>query len=327
MPALITHALFGEEALAALPAGIIEDDEQRQAFIVGNQGPDPMFFRWGGVLSNTRACLKMGRRLHHERMTSAFTWLRDGVSHLPSADAGIGRAFALGMLGHYTLDRTAHPYVYAHEYKVVDLGEGMEDGEGEVHAIEEADIDSAMLWRRRGLSTSACHPASVLACSDRTMTVAGALVSQMVLGAFGEEFGATWYAQCLGDMRKVYQVIEPAGSTGAQLIGSLERGVRSHSLVQSLAHRVVSDGESPWMNDVHETWFDPFSGASSTESFEEVFDRALAGWPEVAHAFIEGLDLQAMTGHRDYSGCVLDADEAPMPKERELFRPFKGLSL
>ena len=327
MPALIAHCLFGEEALGALPAGIIEGEDQRSAFIVGTQGPDPMFFRWGGVLSNTRACMTMGKRLHGERMTSAFTWLRDGVSHLPAADAGIGRAFALGMLAHYALDRTAHPFIYAQQYKVVDLSDDLADAEGEVHALEEAEIDVAMLWRMRGLSCDVLKPVSVLDCPESVEVVAGALVSHMVRRTFGEEFGASWYGQCLTDMRRVYQVIEPAGSAGANLVGTLERGVRSHSRVQALAHRIVSDGESPWMNDGHEQWFDPFTGAPSNDSFEDLFARALEEWPAMAHAFIDGGDLAAMTGHRDYEGCVLADDEAPYPEDAERVRPFKGLSL
>ena len=45
MPALITHHLFGEESIDRLPAGIINTDEERCAFLLANQGPDPFFFR------------------------------------------------------------------------------------------------------------------------------------------------------------------------------------------------------------------------------------------------------------------------------------------
>ena len=45
MPALITHHLFGEESIDRLPAGIIGTDEERTAFLIANQGPDPYFFR------------------------------------------------------------------------------------------------------------------------------------------------------------------------------------------------------------------------------------------------------------------------------------------
>ena len=39
MPALITHHLFGEESIDRLPQGVITSDEERIAFILGNQGP------------------------------------------------------------------------------------------------------------------------------------------------------------------------------------------------------------------------------------------------------------------------------------------------
>ena len=37
MPALITHHLFGEESIDRLPQGVITSDEERIAFILGNQ--------------------------------------------------------------------------------------------------------------------------------------------------------------------------------------------------------------------------------------------------------------------------------------------------
>lgn len=39
MPALITHHLFGEESIDRLPQGVITSDEERIAFILGNQAP------------------------------------------------------------------------------------------------------------------------------------------------------------------------------------------------------------------------------------------------------------------------------------------------
>ena len=44
MPALITHRLFGEESIERLPEGLITSDDERAAFLLANQGPDPFFF-------------------------------------------------------------------------------------------------------------------------------------------------------------------------------------------------------------------------------------------------------------------------------------------
>ena len=127
MPALITHHLFGEESAKLLPDGLVSSEEELLAFLLGNQGPDPFFFRVLGTPSGVRGALQLGHRMHNERMTRAFQALRESVGRLPEHDRGIGRAFALGMLSHYALDRVAHPFVYAQQHELVEKGEGLED--------------------------------------------------------------------------------------------------------------------------------------------------------------------------------------------------------
>ena len=61
MPALITHRLFGEESMNLLPAGIVSTEDERLAFLLGNQGPDPFFFRMR--TPETRSCTEFGRRM------------------------------------------------------------------------------------------------------------------------------------------------------------------------------------------------------------------------------------------------------------------------
>ena len=107
MPALITHHLFGEESIDRLPRGVITSDEERIAFILGNQGPDPFFFHM--LTPRISDCMSLAQVMHRSRMSRQFSCLRDGVSHLQPRDANLGRAFALGLLSHYVLDRNAHP--------------------------------------------------------------------------------------------------------------------------------------------------------------------------------------------------------------------------
>ena len=111
MPAIITHHIFGEDVLRTLPAGMVEGEEEVLAFLLGNQGPDPLFARFSTVPSVAVRCRRLGHAMHNGRVVEAAFAMRDGVSHLPVADERVGRAFALGALGHYALDRTAHPFV------------------------------------------------------------------------------------------------------------------------------------------------------------------------------------------------------------------------
>ena len=96
MPALITHHLFGEESIDRLPQGVITSDEERIAFILGNQGPDPFFFHI--LTPRVSDCTLLAQVMHRSRMSRQFACLRDGVSHLLPRDASLGRAFALGLL-------------------------------------------------------------------------------------------------------------------------------------------------------------------------------------------------------------------------------------
>ena len=64
MPALITHHLFGEKSAALLPEGIIRNQEELLAFILGNQGPDPFFTRFSTTPENASACHRLAHLMH-----------------------------------------------------------------------------------------------------------------------------------------------------------------------------------------------------------------------------------------------------------------------
>ena len=166
MPALITHHLFGERSATLLPEGLVTSEEELLAFLLGNQGPDPFFFRVLTTPERGQNARRLAHEMHDGRMTRAFAALRDGVSHLPEADAGIGRAFALGMLSHYALDRVAHPFVYAEQYALIDAAENLYDADSEVHAVIESDLDTWMLWSLRHATVHDCPPASELVRTD-----------------------------------------------------------------------------------------------------------------------------------------------------------------
>ena len=63
MPALMTHHLVGEESIERLPGGLISTDDERIAFLLANQGPDPFFFRFRTPNSSTctERCIRMNK--------------------------------------------------------------------------------------------------------------------------------------------------------------------------------------------------------------------------------------------------------------------------
>lgn len=147
MPALITHRLFGEESIERLPEGIITNEDERAAFLLANQGPDPFFFRFR--TPNMGTCMELSRVMHRSRMSRQFAALREGVSRLQPSDSGVGRAWTLGMLSHYVLDRNAHPFVYAQQWGIQEADPDLTGAGSQVHAVIESDLDLLVLQLKR----------------------------------------------------------------------------------------------------------------------------------------------------------------------------------
>lgn len=308
MPALITHHLFGEESIDRLPAGIIGTDEERTAFLLANQGPDPFFFRVR--TPRVSACMGLARAMHRCRVSRQFDTLRAGVTHLAKHDAHIGRAFVLGLLSHYMLDRNAHPFVYAQQWGVQDVDETLRDAGNQIHAIIESDLDVLMLQLKRdGATTADYPPESELVTTARINKVAGALMSFTGLAVYDIEVSAAEYGGAVADMKFAYSLIEPAGAPLSQLLGKVEGQIRGNSILAALAHRVTTVPPVRSGNLEHRLWVNPFTHDPSTESFPELFDRALDDYAQVAERFIEGEPLEGITQRLNYSGRPLAEDE------------------
>ena len=304
MPALITHHLFGEKSAALLPEGIIRNQEDLLAFILGNQGPDPFFTRFSTTPETASACHRLAHLMHERKVIPALMALRDGVAHLPEADKGIGRSFTLGLLGHFVLDSTTHPFIYAQQYAICGAGVGLEHRGSEVHAIIESDIDTWMLWSMRHQTVRDTPTASLLTRTERIDRVAGALFSQLALQTFDIKLNPEQYAGATRDYATLYRAIEPVGSRKSAAVVAIEHLFSSYGMAESMAHRVSTSDDCASANLQHRPWSDPATGEVRDESFPDLFFGALDQWADVAQTYVRGDErlLRAAVGNRNYNG-------------------------
>ena len=248
--------------------------------------------------------------MHRSRMSRQFACLRDGVSHLLPRDASLGRAFALGLLSHYVLDRNAHPFVYEQQFGIVESDSELEDSSSQVHAVIESDLDVLMLQlKRAGATVDDYPPAGEIVTTDRINRVAGVLMSYVAGRVYGIDIPAGEYGAAVANMQRLYRAIEPAGSVKTRAISLVEGLVHDYSLLDDLAHCVTTELPERTGNLGYLTWKNPFTDEVSNESFPEVFDRALVDYECTVARFIETGDMEAVTSHVNYSGRVLVADE------------------
>lgn len=304
MPAIITHHLFGEDAANRLPEGIIDGQEELLAFLLGNQGPDPLWAHFLAPRTVNDACFRLASAMHNEQVIETLLALRTAVSHLPEADKRIGRAFVLGMLAHYVLDSSTHPFVFAQELALLEADPELKDVHDDVHAIIESDLDTWMLWSQRGLTVVDAPATADLARTERIAHVAGAILSQVAWQVFGIEIGADAYAGAVENYELIYAIVDPAPSLGFEALKLLDGIVPRASYARALAHYVSTSDECPAANLACKPWTNPATGEVRNVSFGDLYFEALDKWPALAEAFSYGNEvlLRELSGQLDYTG-------------------------
>ena len=114
MPGFTTHYLFGIDACRRLTSTSMHNMIRRDhsAYALGLQGPDLFFYYLPSYLMHRK---NIGDLAHRKDTVQFFANLLQsrklfaGKKHSLS----IADAYICGFMGHYTLDCTIHPYVYA----------------------------------------------------------------------------------------------------------------------------------------------------------------------------------------------------------------------
>lgn len=277
MPAIITHDFFGRDVYDALYKSIGSSKNEADAFLLGNQGPDPLFYC---VVSPSIAKYNhLGSRLHHENPTEVLAAFKSSLSVLSESEVSIGRAYALGFWCHYFLDSAMHPFVYYHEFAICDAGEPDLDRTyaSEVHAVIESELDELVLYKKRQQTISEFNPSTaILKASDEVLRIISKMYAYVAMVVFGETIPQDLFARSVRDFRLVQRAFYSPSGMKRYLVGSLERTVRPHSFFQSMSHRPVELHESIFDNRNHNAWKNPFTDEVRTDGFWDIYHQALS---------------------------------------------------
>ena len=307
MPALITHDFFGQDVYDRLFRDIGGTRDEAEAFLLGNQGPDPLFY--AVTDPRLREHNRLGNVMHSEKPSELVKAFKDSLGILDEDELPVGRAYAFGFLCHYTLDSTLHPLVFFHEYRLTDAGEpGLSrDDAHEVHAVIESELDELVLFEKRGETVATFQPwREILQASDFVLGVVSKMFSYVALTVYGRIVPRDLFARSVRGFRRVQRLFYSKTGAKRAALGRIEQLVRPYSFYQSMSHRPVALTESAYDNRAHEAWENPYTGEASTASFWDLYGQALERAEEYIAAFErDGFDLEAarsLTGELDFSG-------------------------
>ena len=277
MPAIITHDLFGEAVYEGDAYFIGIDPEQRFAFLLGNQGPDPLFYARANPSISEFALL--GSIMHSRDTDKILMAFHDALDTLTPDEKPVGRAYLLGFLCHYLLDSTVHPLVYANQYALCDAGvEGLTRKNGnEIHAVIESEFDEVMLFKRTGKTVATFKPyKEILQANDETLTIIGKLYSYMAVMVFQRSMQIDVFRKSVKAFRLVQNVLYSRTGMKRSLLARVEELARPYSFYRSMSHRALEATECEFDNHEGNVWVNPFTKQESTASLDQLFDQAKA---------------------------------------------------
>lgn len=314
MPSIITHDTFGRDLYSELSQVIGQSDVERDAFLLGCQGPDVLFY--GSINPLAASANSFGKSLHRCRCTKFLTALISSYSLLTKKyadrfsdaecfdgddigdDAGnlyaqkqasnsyvelaeklrAQRSFILGFAMHWQLDSVMHPFVFSQQYAICDAGvEGLDRRSGsEVHVEIEREFDELVLYVKRKEIIESFNPAErILIAGNATLEAVDELLGLAIPRVYDRSTSQKMYTYSVKATRQVQRLLYSAGGIKRNFIGDVETVFRRHSYLRAITHRNRAITRSEFDNAEHNRWFDPWvKTVSYTDSFWDLYERA-----------------------------------------------------
>ncbi|MDE7326131.1 MAG: zinc dependent phospholipase C family protein [Lachnospiraceae bacterium] len=131
MPAFYTHYIFGKLGYQDLEESMLKEmiRKHKKVYAFGLSGPDIFFY-----FAIDQLLLKRtpGSRMHEEKCGIFLRRMLNEALALSAKEREIGLAYLAGFIGHYALDVSCHPHVYAYieeEAARISRGEARRVGE------------------------------------------------------------------------------------------------------------------------------------------------------------------------------------------------------
>jgi hypothetical protein len=260
MPSILTHHYFANL--------LIEKYKQQWPLLgkhsplvwLGSQGPDPFFFYGRAPFKSRLAKESMnqfGSLLHNQPPHQSIWPLIKHGWYGPQAD-DVSKAYVLGALTHYVLDRTCHPYVFYRSG--FDEHGALTDHYNADHAKLEVEMDLALILHLK-LSSSMYQPKVTLQVDPVSLQS----ISQLYFQAFPKHVNHEAYQQAVQDMKATYQFLYH-GSWFNRLLVILIAGKRSLPFSLIHPHAISLQRTKTVLNLQYKKWRHPVTGIPSTDS-------------------------------------------------------------
>lgn len=306
MPNIITHTLFADEFLEDANQSLQEWLLPRKQLIeIGANGPDFLFFHG---LSPVRAfqktsLRKLGSQIHSQHIREFYQCALQSIRK--EKDQTIQKdmtAYLMGHLMHWSLDSTAHPYVY---YRT-----GCHTMQSSWwHHRFESLIDAIILKVKREQTIQDFKAYQITEASLEQVRAIARIYVPVARLVYGVDVKAHQILESINDWNFMQKVFYDASGKKFQFFHTLETWTNTESAISGFF--VPNQPEDPFdtINLLHKEWVHPCDETiKSTESFFDLYDRAMDTAFKVNTLLLECLenpnkdeDFLSFIGQKDYN--------------------------
>lgn len=289
MPGFVLHYLFGVQTYHTLSDNTIKKyiKKHPSAFSLGLQGPDIFFYSPVSYLrkENTGSIL-------HDTHTAEFfkSLLKDKDAMPDSSEKEAVCAYIAGFLGHYTLDRIFHPYVYART-GYSNAGKKQNDYYGK-HFKLECEFDVLFLKSIKGLKPEDFYQSATICLPKKEQRAIALLLSKAVTKTYGQInfFAHTQAAICF--TRLATALLHDSTGNKKKRLQKLEKKLLGYTWVSEMIEASVPIKETDVLNLDHELWQNPWNPKiQSYETVYELLETAISSYHKVLLALDKQLEV------------------------------------
>ena len=302
MPGAEFHRSMGLAVRARL-----QRTDSEEAWILGAQGPDPLFFHQKYHPWRSGHVCTLGNRMHGQR-TAAFL-----LALLAEARTEVQWAYACGFLTHYAADTTVHPFVYAWARN--------EDGTycPPKHNLLEAAWDT-WVWQENGGTDAPKYYRTMPEKAE--LAEIAALTAKAAADVFPEyPVTAAEIRRAYLDVRRCERVLNSQHGRRRRFFGWLERKLGKPDMITQIVppatvpeEDILNASRAPWAN----PWLPEEVRTESVPDLRAAAEAHGAELITAAERFrskeMSAEELTALLGDRHYSSGLPWQETGPIPK-------------
>ena len=311
MPGFLTHYLAGQNLKQGIPGLLTRSlfgldhkngdesaekvREHEKLFNLGCQGPDIFFYYFpglllrgpvnrGGVMYNTTRGL--GTLMHGKNFGK---FIVEMASHSKNDKTGAVFAYTCGLVMHYALDSTAHPYVYARTTTSAKKIKNSAD-----HRLFETAIDILMLSRIRNQAPNDFAHFELISAAKADLETASHAMSAALEKIYAHELVHIQVFSAMKHMIRYTKLLQTKRGLRKKILRFLELITIREPLFSSMMHDQKTDMDV--LNLENGEWQAPWQGAKkANQSFLELYDAAVdeaTGMCKILSEFVYGAESE-----------------------------------